>query len=63
MKQPLRFKDLEIGQLFRIQLAGQWVVAEKIAVDKLETLKWNSPGTVKIPINPELNEEDIKLYP
>ena len=55
----MRFKDLTVGQHFRIHFGGCLVTAEKTELGKMRIQKLNSPGFIDVPVNPELNEDDV----
>lgn len=59
MQKACRFKDIAVGALFRIELAGATVIAEKVATDQMRTQKLNSSGELVIKVNPELNQDDV----
>lgn len=54
----VRFKDLAVGQQFRIDIGGSMALATKTTPTELMTPKLNSPGTITIQIDPELNQDD-----
>lgn len=57
----MRFKDLDVGQHFEIQIAGgSWTLAKKIEEKKMLVYRLNPKGRdVEIPIDPELNQDDV----
>ena len=55
----MRFKDLTVGQHFRIHVGGCWVTAEKTKANEMKVQKLNGPGHVVFPIDPELNQDDV----
>lgn len=57
----LRFKDLEIGQFFYIYFGAQRVQAEKTKANEMKINKVNLPGVLFVPMDPELNEDEVFL--
>lgn len=62
MKKPIRFKDVPVGALFKMKFAGgKLCTFAKLSTTECETPKLNSPGTVVLKLDPELNEDDCTL--
>lgn len=60
----VRFKDIPVGSVFHGYLFGMSNVnLTKVTENSARANKINSPGTVDIPINPELNQDDWTLGP
>lgn len=54
----VRFKDLAVGQQFRIDIGGSLALATKTTPTEMTTPGLNSPGIIVISIDPELNMDD-----
>jgi hypothetical protein len=54
----VRFKDIEVGTDFLIQVGGPYGRATKVSPTQFTMPKLNSPGTVTFDVDPELNQDD-----
>lgn len=55
-----RFKELRVGQQFQMNIGGTWATAYKHDEKTARVNKLNSPGTIDVPINPDLNEDEMR---